>query len=83
MLQGAFRHFSVSDKLSDISLEYDAKFDQCYAIMTGNFFAATKSILHSKVTSIYHQILGKKDTTERLMSTKIYLFIAKLTVVIP
>ena len=76
------RDTAATYKLSDISLEYDAKFGQCYAIMTGKLYAATMLILHTKALSIYHQILCKKDTTEGLTLTNFGSFIKRLTVAI-
>ena len=39
-------------KLSDISLEYDAIFDEPYATVINEMYTGTKSIPYSKVTSI-------------------------------
>ena len=50
-------------KLSDISLEYDAIFDEPYATTIGEMYTGTTSIPYTKVTSIYYQTLSKKDTT--------------------
>ena len=49
-------------KLSDISLEYDAIFDEPYATAIGELYAGTTSIPCTKVTSIHYQTLSKKDT---------------------
>ena len=49
-------------KLSDISLEYDAIFDEPYATAIGEMYAVT-SIPYAKVTSIHYQSLSIKDTT--------------------
>ena len=50
-------------KLSDISLEYDAIFDEPYATAIGEMYTGTTSIPYTKVTSIHYQTLSKKDTT--------------------
>ena len=50
-------------KLSDISLEYDAIFDEPYATTIGEMYTGTASIPYTKVTSIHYQTLSKKDTT--------------------
>ena len=50
-------------KLSDISLEYDAIFDELYATTIDVLYAGTTSIPYTKVTSIHYQTLSKKDTT--------------------
>ena len=47
-------------KLSDISLEYDAIFDEPYATTIGELYAGTKSIPYSEVTSIHFQTLSKR-----------------------
>ena len=49
-------------KLSDISLKYDAVFDEPYATAIGEMYAVT-SIPYAKVTSIHYQSLSIKDTT--------------------
>ena len=54
---------SATYKLSDISLEYDAIFDEPYAISIDEMYNGTTSIPYTKVTSIRHQTLSKKDTT--------------------
>ena len=48
--------------VSDISLEYDAIFDEPYVTSIGEMYTATTSILYTKVTSIHYQTLSKKDT---------------------
>ena len=53
-------------KLSDISLEYDAIFDEPYATSIGEMYTGTTSILYTKVTSIHYQTLSKKDTTWKI-----------------
>ena len=57
---------SATYKLSDISLEYDATFDEPYATTIGELYAGTMSVLYTKVTSIYYQALPKKDTTWKI-----------------
>ena len=54
---------SATYKLSDVSLEYDAIFDEPYPTTLGELYAGTTSIPHTKVTSIHYQTLSKKDTT--------------------
>ena len=54
---------SATYKLSDISLEYDAIFDEPYATTIGEMYAGTTLIPYIKVTSIHYQTLSKKDTT--------------------
>ena len=53
-------------KLSDISLEYDAIFDEAYAITIGELYVGTMSIPYTKVTPIRYQALSKKDTTWKI-----------------
>ena len=53
-------------KLPDISLEYDAIFDEPYATTIGKMYAGTTSIPYTKVTSIHYQTLSKKDTTWKI-----------------
>ena len=53
-------------KLSDISLEYDAIFDEPYATTIGELYAGINSIPYTKVTSIHYQTLSKKDTTWKI-----------------
>ena len=53
-------------KLSDISLEYDAIFDEAYATTIGELYAGTMSIQYTKVTPIRYQTLSKKDTTWKI-----------------
>ena len=52
-------------KISDISLEYDAIFDEPYAITIGEMYTGT-SISYTKVTLIHYQTLSKKDTTWKI-----------------
>ena len=54
---------NITYKLSDISLEYDAIFDEPYATIIGEMYTGTTSIPYTKVTSIHYQKLSKKDTT--------------------
>ena len=49
-------------KLSDISLEYDALFNEPYATTVGEIYTGTTSIPYTKVTLIKYQTLSKKDT---------------------
>ena len=53
-------------KLSDISLEYDAIFDELYATTTGEMYARAL-IPYAKVTSIHYQTLKKKTPIGNLM----------------
>ena len=57
---------SATYKLSDISLEYDAIFDEPYASSIGEMYSGTTSIPYTKVTSIHYQTLSKKDTTWKI-----------------
>ena len=50
-------------KLLDISLEYDAIFNELYATTIGEMYTGTTSIQYTKVTSIHYQTLSKKDTS--------------------
>ena len=50
-------------KLSDISLEHDAIFEEAYATTIGEMYAGTTSIPYTKVTSIHYQTLFKKEFT--------------------
>ena len=49
-------------KLSDISLEYDLILDGPYATVMGEMYVK-KLICYTKVTSIHHQTLSRKDAT--------------------
>ena len=49
-------------KLSDISLEYDAIFDEPYATTIGQIYTGTTSIPYTKVELIHYRTLSKKDT---------------------
>ena len=57
---------SATYKLSDISLEYDAIFDEPYATTIGEMYTGTTSIPYTKVTSIHYQTLSKKHTTWKI-----------------
>ena len=57
---------SATYKLSDISLEYDAIFDEPYVTTTGKMYTGTTSTPYTKVTSIHYQTLSKKDTTWKI-----------------
>ena len=50
-------------KLSDISLEFDAIFNEPYAATIGQMYTGTTSIPYTNVASIHYQTLPKKDTT--------------------
>ena len=52
---------NASYELSDILLEYDGILDRFYATTIGEMYGGT-SIPYTKVTSIYHQTLSRKDT---------------------
>ena len=51
---------AATDKISDITLEYDAIFDLDYAAMFENLYSET-SIPYTKVTAVHHQALSKKN----------------------
>ena len=55
-------------RLLDISLEYDAIFDESYATTIGKLYGGTNgtSIPYTKVTSVHYQTLSKKDTTWKI-----------------
>ena len=53
-------------KLSNISSEHDAIFDEPYATTIGEMYTGTTSIPYTKVTSIHYQTLSKKDTTWKI-----------------
>ena len=57
---------SAKYKISDISLEYDAIFDEPYPTTIGELYAGTASIPYTKVTSIHYQTLSKKDTAWKI-----------------
>ena len=52
---------SATYKLSDISLEYDAIFDEPYATSIDEMHTGTTSILQTNLISIHYQTLSKKD----------------------
>ena len=54
---------SATYKLSDISLEYDAIFDESYATAIGGLYNGTTSIPYTKVELIHYHTLSKKGTT--------------------
>ena len=53
-------------KLADISVEYDAIFDERYATTIDELYAGTGSIPYTKVISIHYQILSKNTLRGRL-----------------
>ena len=53
-------------KVSDISLKYDAIFDEYYATTIGELYAGTTSIPYTKVISIHYQTLSEKYTTWKI-----------------
>ena len=53
-------------KLSYISLEYNAIFEEPYATTIGEMYTGTTSIPYVKVSSIHYQTLFKKDTTRKI-----------------
>ena len=53
---------SATCKLSDISLEYDAIFDEPYATTIGEMYNGGMSILYTKVELIHYYTLSKRDT---------------------
>ena len=55
-------------KLSDISVEYDAIFDEPHATSIGEMYTGT-SIPYTKITSIHYETLNKKDTTWKIDMT--------------
>ena len=57
---------SATKRISGISLEYDAIFDEPYATSIGEMYTGTTSIPHTNVTSIHYQTLSKKDTTWKI-----------------
>ena len=57
---------SATYKLSDISLEYDAIFDEPYVSSIGEMYSGTTSIPYTKVTSIHYQTLSKNTLPGRL-----------------
>ena len=57
---------SATYNLSDISLEYDANFDEPYATNIGEMYTGTTSIPYTKVTSVHYQTLSKKEFTWKI-----------------
>ena len=57
---------SATYKLSDISLEYDAIFDEPYATSIGEMYTRTTSTPYTKVKSIHYHALSKKGTTWKI-----------------
>ena len=57
---------SATYKLSDISLEYDAIFDEPYATTIGEMYTGTTSIPYITVKLIHYQTLSKKGTTWKI-----------------
>ena len=57
---------SATYKLSDVSLEYNAIFDQPYASGIGKMYTGTTLIPYTKVTPIHYQTLSIKDTTWKI-----------------
>ena len=55
-------------KLSDISLEYDAIFDESYVTIIGELYDGANGTLipYTKVTSIHYHTLSKKDTAWKI-----------------
>ena len=53
---------SATYKLSDISLEYDAIFDEPYATTIGEMYTGTALIPYTKLELIHYHTLSKKDT---------------------
>ena len=56
---------NATQKLSDVSLEYDSIFDKPYATTIGEMYTGTTSITYTKETSI-RQTLSKKDTNWKI-----------------
>ena len=53
-------------KLSDISLKYDAIFDEPYVASIDEMYTRTTSIPYTKVKSIHYQTLSQKDITWKI-----------------
>ena len=62
-------------KLSNISLEYDAIFDEFYVTTIGEMYGGTNgtSIPYTKVTSTHYQALSKKDTIWKIDVNNLYI----------
>ena len=58
--------YSATCKFSDISLEYDAIFDEPYATTIGKMYTGITLIPYTKLTSIHYQTLRKKETTWKI-----------------
>ena len=52
---------SATYKLSDISLEYHANFDEPYATIIGQMYSGTMLIPYNKVELLHYHTLSKKD----------------------
>ena len=65
---------SLTYKLSDISLEYDAIVDESYATAIGEMYTRTTSIPYTKVTIIHYRHCLKKRLPGILMGI-IFLFV--------
>ena len=57
---------SATCKFLDISLQFDAIFDEPYATNIGEMYTGTTSIPYTKVTSIHYQTLSKKEFTWKI-----------------
>ena len=73
-------------KTSNISLEYDAIFDETYTATIGEMHNGKTLTSYTKVTSIHYQTLSQKDTTwkidvnnlfDRLLQVLLLLFLEK------
>ena len=53
---------SAKYKPLDISLEYDANFDEPYATSIGEMHTETTSISYTRVTSMHYELLKKQDS---------------------
>ena len=62
---------NVTYKPSDISLEYNAIFEEPYVTTIGEMYTGTTSIPYVKVSSIHYQTLSKKDTTWKIDVNKL------------
>ena len=60
------RDTTTAYKLSEISLEYNTTLIRRYVTTIRELYAGIKVILYTKVTSIYYQILSKKDTVWKI-----------------
>ena len=57
---------SATYKLSDISLEYDAIFDEPYATTIDEMYTGTTMITYSKVILIHYHKLSKNGSTWKI-----------------